>query len=256
MISIGLPVYNGAPWIREALDSVMGQSYADWELLVMDDGSEDGTVEVVREYQKDARVKLLVDGQHLGIAARLNQLVQKAQGEFFARMDADDIMMPDRLEKQLAFLQAHPEADVIGSEMVLMGCKVQAHDKDRDGFKKVERLNHPTIMGRRDWFLQNPYKEAYAGCEDYELWLRVRGKATLLQMNEPLHYYRARERYDVRHCWHERWLGLRMIWHERHLFGSTWRALRQMAFNVLVMLAVPVVHVTGTDKWVRRIRWK
>ena len=119
-----------------------------------------------------------------------------------------------------------------------------------NGYRHVKRLLHPTIMGRTEWFREHPYNEQYSGCEDYELWLRVKGKATLLQMDEPLMFYRDCQTYDVCKVWRERIVGLKMIWKERKLYGSIWRALWQMAVNVLVMLSVPVVHLMHLDRWV------
>lgn len=251
-ITIGLPCYMAEKTLARTIESVLNQTYEDFELLLVDDGSEDGTLEIARKYQ-DERIRIIADGEHRGIAARLNMMVREAQGRIFARMDADDVMYPTRLERQLEFLNQHPEADVVGCAAVVMdekGMPIGTRETGAYGYKQVCRLLHPTIMGRTDWFRQNPYDERYSGCEDYELWLRVKGKATLLQMDEPLMCYRDKQTYDVHKVWHERTVGLRMIWHERRLYGSVWRALRQMAVNVLVMLAVPVVHVLHLDRWV------
>lgn len=236
--------------IAQAVDSVLQQTYRDFELLLVDDGSVDGTLDIVRRYQDD-RIRIIADGTHLGIAARLNMMVRLAQGSIFARMDADDVMMPMRLERQLEFLTQHPEADVIGCTAVVMdeeGMQMGTREAGAYDYKQVSRLLHPTIMGRTEWFRQHPYNECYSGCEDYELWLRVRGKATLLQMGEPMMCYRDRLKYDVRKVWHERTVGLKMIWRERHLYGSTGRALLQMANNIMVMVAVPIVHALHLDK--------
>lgn len=251
-ITIGLPCYMAEKTLAQAIESVLNQTYEDFELLLVDDGSEDGTLEIARKYQ-DERIRIIADGEHRGIAARLNMMVREAQGRIFARMDADDVMYPTRLERQLEFLNQHPEGDVVGCAAIVMdekGIPIGTRETGAYGYKQVSRLLHPTIMGKTDWFRQNPYDERYSGCEDYELWLRVRGKATLLQMDEPLMYYRDKQTYDVRKVWHERFVGLRMIWNEWRLYGSAWRALRQMAVNVLVMLAVPVVHVLHLDRWV------
>lgn len=251
-ITIGLPCYMAEKTIAQAIDSVLKQTYRDFELLLVDDGSTDSTLDIVRRYQDD-RIRIIADGTHQGIAARLNMMVRLAQGSIFVRMDADDVMMPMRLERQLEFLNQHPEADVVGCSVVVMdedGMPIGTRETGAYGYKKVYRLLHPTIMGRTDWFRQHPYNERYSGCEDYELWLRVKGMATLLQMDEPLMYYRDRLTYDVHKVWRERKVGLEMIWNERSLFGSIWLALRQMAVNVLVMLSVPVVHVLHLDRWV------
>ena len=112
-ITIGLPCYMAEKTLAEAIESIQNQTYEDFEVLLVDDGSEDDTLAIARKYQ-DKRIRIIADGTHRGIAARLNMMVRQARGRFFARMDADDIMMPERLERQLEFLTQHPEADVVG----------------------------------------------------------------------------------------------------------------------------------------------
>lgn len=249
MVTIGLPVYNGEQWIRKAIESIQAQTYADWELIVADDGSEDGTKDIlsvfgVRSEELGVRFRVISDGKHLGIAARLNQMVAMARGEYFARMDADDIMMPERLERQVAFMNAHQEVDVVSCSAIIID------ELSEELGVRNEALMHPTVMGRTEWFRQNPYNEDYSGVEDYELWLRVKNTANFGHIADPLMYYRELTRYDIKKVWRERALGIRMIWRERHLYGSTWRALLQIANNILVMAVVPVVHALHLDRWV------
>jgi len=255
VITIAMPVYMAQKTVEEAVRSVLDQTFSDFELLVTDDGSTDDTVMIIQSIH-DPRIIYISDGRHLGIAPRLNQMIARAKGEFFARMDADDVMMPYRLEKQLAFLREHLEADVVGSRVIPFS--EERREKRETGrvwseegsYTRVDSLNHPTIMGRTEWFRNHPYNEVYSGVEDYELWLRVKNEATLLQMNEPLLYYRERLSYDIARCWKERSVGIRMIWKERHLFHSTLRAVCQILNNIMVMTAVPMVHFLHLDKWV------
>ena len=243
MITIGLPVYNEEKWVREAIESILTQSYTNWELIVADDGSTDKTMEIIHGFT-DARIKVISDNKHLGIASRLNQMIDMAQGMYFARMDADDIMMTMRLEKQVAFINEHAEVDLLSSSAIIID------ERDEKLGVRNEKLIHPTVMGRTEWFRQNPYNEAYSGVEDYELWLRVRGKANISHIDEPLMYYREHTCYDVQKVWCERILGIKMIWQEQHLYGSIWRAILQIANNIMVMAVVPVVHLLRLDRWV------
>lgn len=249
MVTIGLPVYNVEKWVMVAIESILAQTYDDWELIVTDDGSEDRTKEIlfelgVRSEELGVKLRVIADGRHLGISARLNQMVAMAQGEFFARMDADDIMMPTRIEKQVAFLKEHAEVDVVSCSSIII------NEQSEELGVRSEELMHPTVMARTKWFRQNPYNENYPGVEDYELWLRVKGKANISHIDEPLMYYRERLRYDVQKVWRERTLGIKMIWRERHLYGAVWRAILQIANNIMVMAAVPVIHLLHLDKWV------
>lgn len=227
----------------EAIESILNQTYEDWELIVTIDDERLG-ISDERLGIKDERIRIIADGKHLGIAPRLNQMIAMARGEYFARMDADDVMMPTRLEKQVAFLKEHPEVDVVSCSAIVID-----EQNEKLGVRSKE-LMHPTVTGRTEWFRQNPYNEAYSGVEDYELWLRVKGKAKTLHIDEPLMFYRERTRYDVRKVWRERTLGIKMIWNERHLYGSNWRALLQIANNVVVMVAVPVIYFLKLDKYI------
>ncbi len=112
-ITVAMPAHNAAPYINEAVDSILGQTYRDFELLVVDDGSTDDTARRV-EACTDTRIRLIRLGTRQGRAAARNVALEQARGAYLAWMDADDIAMPRRLEKQLAFLEAHPDVDVCG----------------------------------------------------------------------------------------------------------------------------------------------
>lgn len=178
MVTIGLPVYNAEKWIGEAIESVLAQTYEDWKLFITDDGSSDRSVEIIKEYLKDDRIVLQVDGEHHGISYRLNQQVAMARGEYFARMDADDVMLPERLELQVKYLQEHPEVDVCGT-----------------GAGEWTFI-HPSVMGRTEWFREHPYRFECDGCEDWDLWLRTKNNSTFGFIDTPLIYYRQPEKFD------------------------------------------------------------
>src|SRR4051812_22555449 len=107
LVSVVLPVRDGASTIAYAIESILRQTLAEWELLLIDDGSQDATFAIAESY-KDARIRLLKDGQRLGIATRLNQGIDLARGRYLARMDADDIAYPERLAIQVAYLDSNP----------------------------------------------------------------------------------------------------------------------------------------------------
>lgn len=244
-ISVCLPVYNAETTIAEAVRSVLSQTFTDLELLIVDDGATDHTFDSDNDgLWKDERIILIRDGKHLGLATRLNQMISLAHGEYIARMDADDIMIPTRLEKQVAFMQENPEVDVVSCAAII----IDEH-REKVGVRN-EKLMHPTVMGRTEWFRQNPYNEAYSGVEDYELWLRVKDHANIAHISEPLMYYREHTCYNIKKVWQERSLGIKMIWNERHLYGSLRRAVWQIGNNLCVMLAVPIIHVLHLDHWI------
>lgn len=183
MVTIGLPVYNAERWIGEAIESILKQTYEDWELIVTIDEEEgrDRTLEIITNYElqiTSSKIRVIADGEHRGISARINQQVAMARGEYFARMDADDVMLPERLALQVKYLQEHPEVDVCGT-----GAGEWA-------------FIHPSVMGRTEWFREHPYRSECDGCEDWDLWTRTRKISTFGFLQEPLIIYRRPEKFD------------------------------------------------------------
>ena len=190
MVTIGLPIYNAEKWIGETIESILTQTVIDWELVVTDDGSADRSAEKVKSYLSDKRITLVCDGEHQGISARINQQVAMARGEYFARMDADDVMMPERLALQVKYLLEHPEVDVVSGSAIII---------DEDGVEtgvRREGVIHPTVMGRTEWFRKHPYRSECDGCEDWDLWLRTKDCTTFGFIDAPLIGYRQPAQFD------------------------------------------------------------
>lgn len=194
MISVGIPFFNAKRFLSKAIESVNNQSYQNWELLLIDDGSTDGSLEIAKKFQqKDPRIKVFHDGKNKGLGARLNEFAALSNGEYIARMDADDIMHPKRLETQLQILKDNPNIDVLGTNAyvidennLVFGMRYREHS----GLTKVEHFIHPTIMGKKQWFLDNPYDEKAIRIEDAELWYRTKQFSNFMMTNEPLLFYR------------------------------------------------------------------
>lgn len=181
LISVGIPFYNAEKYLAFAIQSVIAQSYENWELILIDDGSSDNSLEVAQEFaQKDGRIRVICDGQNKKLPYRLNQLIKESKGDFIARMDADDLMHPDRLKKELSFLLENPGYDLVSGGIVSID-----HENNVIGIRVVKELTtiskdtksypiiHPTVMARRDWYLRNLYSLSYPRAEDYELWCRT-----------------------------------------------------------------------------------
>jgi glycosyltransferase involved in cell wall biosynthesis len=196
-VSIGIPFLNARRYLADAVRSVFAQTYDDWELLLVDDGSSDGSLDVVRDLD-DPRVRILSDGSHRGLCARLNQIASLAQGTYLARMDADDLMHPERLGRQIAFLRANRRFDVIDTATFTVDDDLKPlgirGDHPLDPRAEVVLRNgllvHPTIMGKVDWFRSNPYDSVYIRAEDRELWSRTCATTTFGRLCEPLFFYR------------------------------------------------------------------
>ena len=120
-VTIAIPVYNGESYLRDAIQSVVNQTFQDWELYLVNDGSTDGSLAIMQEYAlRDIRIKVIDDGQNKGLVTRLNQSIEIAVGKYYARMDADDIMYITRIEEQVKFLESHPDVDVLGTSIMII----------------------------------------------------------------------------------------------------------------------------------------
>ncbi len=197
-VSIGMAVFNASGTVREALNSVLWQTYPHWELIVIDDGSTDDTVEIIRTY-RDVRICLIADGRNLGLAARLNQAIDLSQGGLFARMDADDVAYPERLHRQIEFLQEHPEIDLLGTNAVAFaGCGLplgtfkvgQTHSElCRTPWHGIG-IPHPTWMGKTSWFRKYRYDQRMRRAQDQELLVRAHENSQFACLPEVLLGYR------------------------------------------------------------------
>ncbi|WP_136668955.1 glycosyltransferase family 2 protein [Flavobacterium sp. H122] len=197
-VTIGIPVYNSEKYLRDAIQSVLNQTYADFELILLNDGSTDNSLDIIKGFEKnDSRVRVIDDGENKGLIFRLNQLIGLAGGKYFARMDADDIMFPDRIEKQLMLLEKNPYADVTHSDAVsiddennILGYKMSSVIKtSRDTLDEKVPI-HPTVFAKTKWFKKHMYLDDYVRVEDFELWNRSINDSLFLNITEPLLFYR------------------------------------------------------------------
>jgi len=182
IVTVILPVLNGKRTIFGAVKSICEQSYENWELLILDDGSTDGSLTAINSI-RDERVIPVVRGDGHGLAARLNQGIDLAKGKYIARMDADDIAFPERLARQVTYLESHPEVDLLGTRAIVfhddgsvVGLLPFAGTHEAICARPWSNipLAHPTWMGRRDWFCKHKYHiPEFRRAEDQELLLRT-----------------------------------------------------------------------------------
>jgi glycosyltransferase involved in cell wall biosynthesis len=200
-ITVGIVFFNRRELLREAVRSIFAQTFADWELLLVDDGSTDGSVEWARSLAAldPDRVRVLCDGRNRRYPARLNQIARAARGAYIARMDDDDLSAPERLARQAAFLESRPEVDLVGTDLVSLdaaGSLLGKRGLPADHAAIVRtvytgaRLAHGTSMGRREFFLENAYSEGVRLVADYDFWLRSHGRAYFANITVPLYFYR------------------------------------------------------------------
>ncbi|WP_460414185.1 glycosyltransferase family 2 protein [Thermus hydrothermalis] len=195
LVTIGIPFRNPGPFLELAVRSVFAQTYENWELILVDDGSDDGSYERAMAI-RDPRVRVFRDGVNKGLPARLNQITALARGEYIARMDADDIMHPERIEKQVHYLESHPEVDGVTTAAYLMDRDnrlVALFPGNQPSVQEVLSRGgylHPSLMARRSWFLAHPYSLEFPRAEDRELFVRTYTTSKLTVLKEPLYFYR------------------------------------------------------------------
>ena len=201
-LSVVLPVRDGGAYLVHAVGSILTQTFVDFELLLIDDGSTDGWVEKTMDtYGQDARVRVLASPGS-GLVDALNHGLSQSACDLVARMDSDDISLPDRFERQVAFLDAHPDIDGVGTQSSFMnalgnmtgGVTDFPTDPDRIAEALTTRgcvLKHPSVMFRKDSVMRvGGYRRALAKAEDYDLWLRMSEKGRLANLPEAMLRYR------------------------------------------------------------------
>jgi glycosyltransferase involved in cell wall biosynthesis len=199
-ISVLMPVYNCEKYLNEAVESILQQSYADFEFIIIDDHSTDTSGSIINRYQ-DPRIIFVHNDENIGVTRSLNRGLSLAQGEYIARMDADDISLPGRFEKQVSFLDAHPNVGVLGTAACLMDQFGKIGDPIRFPEEHmllcwrlcffVNPIIHPSVMMRRQLVSRvNGYNPELATSQDYQLWCRLSGMTRLANLPEIFLYLR------------------------------------------------------------------
>lgn len=198
-ISVIMPVYNSEKYLSEAIDSILNQTYGDFEFIIIDDGSTDSSQEIVRSYT-DPRIRFYINEHNMGVAATLNRGLDLATAEYIARMDSDDISELCRFEKQVEFLDQHKSVGVVGSALRNFGEGISEQivefstDVEQAKVDMIYScpLGHPTIMMRSCVLHENNlhYQKSYEGFEDFALWWRIGEYWDIVSMKMPLLRYR------------------------------------------------------------------
>ena len=251
MVTIGLPFYNAEKYLALAIESVLQQTYTNWELLLLDDGSTDNSLSIAQSYaQKDSRIKVISDGKNKNLATRLNELPSLAQGLYLARMDADDIMHSARIERQLAVLKAHPEIDVLGTNAYIINDENAVTSTrypltPKNTLTRVKSFIHPTIIAKKQWFLENPYDTKALRMEDAELWYRTHSKYHFVRLNEPLLFYR-----EVGNNYYKKYFLAQQS--KAYIFNKYpnegyWK--QYFRSNFLKGIVYRIAHIFGMEQW-------
>lgn len=224
-ISIVMAAYNEERDIAKAIESILAQTFTDWELIIVDDGSSDNTVAIIQSFAaQDDRIRLIRNETNLELSASLNRGIEVARADLIARADADDINLPQRLSKQFEFMQQNPQIDVLGTAAYLLdanGQRVntvsypQAHDELSQLSFLKNHFFHPSVIIRSRFFdAAGVYNPEYPNAEDKEIWLRgLRSGCRYANLSEPL------------------------IEYSTDGFVKSWRSIRKHAFSLFRMVS-------------------
>jgi len=249
LVSVIMPAYNAEKWIAEAIDSILNQTYDNIELIVWDDGSTDGTWGILREYSS-SNTRIYGTPKNSGVTYALNRLIEKSKGKYIARMDADDIAMPDRIEKQILFLENLSQLSAVGCVIELFGD--ENFNKEREKWwgdrhigsqeivKKLPYRNcicHPSVMFRGDVLREYMYQGGVF--QDYDLFLRMASDGHLISKMADRVLLKYRVRSDsvaavAESNWAEIKLKLRFLakkfprWNkfDTHVMRSIWQLIK------------------------------
>lgn len=210
-ISIGIPFYNAENYLEDSICSVLAQTHEFWELILVDDGSTDNSLEIAKKYAcKDERIRILSDGENKKLPSRLNEIVRESKYDYIARMDADDLISSTRLEKQINYLCNKPSLDLVSTgilslnnDLSLMGYRTTSSSKiitKVDAIVGSTGIIHASVMARKSWYERNRYNEYSILAEDYELWLNAFFNNDLKVgfLEEQLYYYREEQNITVK----------------------------------------------------------
>jgi glycosyltransferase involved in cell wall biosynthesis len=256
LVTIAIPFLNGSLTIRGAIQSVFAQIHDEWELLLMDDGSTDDSLRIAKSV-RDPRVRVISDGVNRGLVYRLNQATNLAEGELLARMDADDLMHPERLARQVEYLKFHPDVDLVGTGMYSIDADNHAVGMHAIAASRLHLKGlgymHPTVTGRTAWFHANPYDPAYSRAEDLELWCRTQPQTVGHNLGEALYFYREVGCFSSRNyqesCRTERRILLR---HGPGVRGRWWTLSRVAASYGKQLTYACFVRLGAEDLLIRR----
>lgn len=252
-VTICIPFYNAEHTLLDAVRSVFAQTHESWELILIDDGSTDSSLKIAKSI-KDSRVKVYSDGKNCKLAGRLNQLVSIAKYDFIARMDADDMMAPDRIETLLGILCMNEDYDLISC-----GTYSIKNDSSFNGYRGTDEKNysfegllnksqgflHAGLIARKSWYERNRYNESLSIGQDSDLWLRAAkaGDFRAISIKEPLYMYREESNVTPKKL-----LKAYKLERNNHasMINSQPERLKYITKSLLKTGVVKVMNVTGT----------
>ncbi|HLJ51216.1 MAG TPA: glycosyltransferase [Bryobacteraceae bacterium] len=244
-VTVLMAVYNGARTVGDAIESICSQSYADWDLLIVDDGSSDDTWEILERYvAADPRIHAIRNPNNRGLAYSLNRGWQAADSSLIARMDADDVSVPERLQLQVDFMRLNPDVAVLGAGVLMVDDEgrtlgsvlpPELHRDLQAAMYKENPFAHPTVMMRRGFLeTMGGYDERLRRAQDADLWLRGYRRFRYHNLQAPLVRYRLRRKPSFLSTAFSSFVLARSAWREGLLLKRGWCALRPIGAGFLI----------------------
>lgn len=266
LVTISSAFYNTGPLILDMLKSVFSQTFTDWELLLINDGSTDDTL-AIAESINDSRIRIYSNDKNRGRAFSLNRVSERARGKYIARMDADDLCSPARIQKQVELIESDPDLDVVGTGICYLDKQDNPVGDTGTGTKKTHEeicrepartfgLCHGSILGKKEWFSKNPYQENLQLGIDFNLWLRTYRHSKFGNIAEPLYYYRLDNSFNLKKQLIVRKDSAKFLFDYYRQYGTLSQALKYASVQHLKFAAALVLFALGQRKRLMAKRFK
>jgi len=262
LVSIGISFYNDAETLGDAIRSIFAQTFQDWELILVDDHSSDSSLSIAQSVF-DRRVRVYNGGSEKGFSCQLNRIMELANGKYYARMDGDDMMHPERISKQINCLEKNQNIDLVDTGMYSMD-----QHSNLKGIRNLTSIDyrpeillgrgllfHPTVTGHIEWFKKNPYDPKYLRAEDRELWCRTYKNSNFFRVKEPLYFYREGRVNANKYLMGGKTERLIIKTYGPHLLGKRC-ALKLITMSYLKCLAYEVFGLFGISEILVNMRNK
>ncbi len=256
-----MSVYNGERFLAEAIESILTQTWTDFEFVIIDDGSTDSTAQILRDFEKkDARIRIITNEKNFGLTKSLNMGIAVATGEYIARMDADDISFPTRLEKQMAFLNDHPNIVVVGTGTEIIDAdgkrmrSIATPKAIQTRLPKRNCLVHGSLLIRKE-ALQDVggYDESIRYAQDYDLLLRLLDGSNIAVIDEPLYALRVtRGRLSSKKFFQQVFYAAKAKYRYRQRIGK--RIIPGITFFIDLLYTFFVIYKMGAGEILRLFR--
>lgn len=195
-----MPVYNAEKYLEEAIESILNQTFNNYEFIIINDGSQDSSEKIIKKF-KDSRIKYIKNEKNMGLIYTLNKGIDLCNGEYIARMDSDDICHPRRLEEQISYLEKNEETDICGTSYIKFGEKIRektikmpiSNEEIKVQVLFSSPICHPSVVVRKKVFKNIKFEEYYRGMEDYRLWSKLILTSKFYNIDKELINYRVTE---------------------------------------------------------------